>query len=247
MTTDIDFDQFTEAGYRAFLQSASKNYSWAFFGSKPSERHIILRHDVDLSPNRALALARIEQEESARSTFLFMLHSDFYNLLERQVIDKVKTIKQLGHRIGLHFDISFYDGIATLEGLAAKLREERRIIETMCEVECDVFSFHNPDTNSSLSFRVDEIGGMINAYASSIQEQYKYVSDSNGYWRFDNLFDVVSRAEHDRLQVLIHPEWWTPEALSPRRRVERAVQGRSQVVLKTYDEILAKWNRLNVA
>lgn len=247
MTVQIDFDQFTETGYRTFLRSASKNYAWAFFGSEQPGRHIFLRHDVDLSPNRALALARIEHEEAVRSTFLFMLHSDFYNLLERPVVDKVKSIKRLGHRIGLHFDLSFYDDIPTVDELAAKLKEERKIIETMCDVECDVFSFHNPDTNASLSFRVDQIGGMANAYASSLQERYKYVSDSNGYWRFDNLFDVISRAEHDRLHVLIHPEWWTPEILSPRRRVERAVQGRARVVLKAYDDLLAKWNRVNVA
>lgn len=247
MSQQIDFDQFTEAGYRRFLQSASQNYAWSFFGRPPPFKHIILRHDVDLSPNRALALARIEEEEGVRSTFLFMLHSEFYNLLERQTVEKVKAIRRLGHSIGLHFDLSFYENISSVDVLADRLSDERRIIETLCEVECETFSFHNPDTNASFDFRAEQIGGMNNAYAAKISTDYKYVSDSNGYWRFDNLFDVVGEAVYERLHVLIHPEWWTPESLSPRRRVERAVQGRAQEVMRGYDDLLAKWNRVNVA
>ncbi len=247
MTIQQSFEYFTESGYRTFLKRASQTYQWEFFGTSESDRHIILRHDVDLSPHRALALAKIEHEEGVKSTFLFMLHSDFYNLLEQPIVDIVRNISKLGHQIGLHFDYSFYDHINANFSIEEKLNVEMNIIKEFCDVECNVFSFHNPDTNASLTFRSDEIGGMLNAYSEKLQKNYKYISDSNGYWRFDNLFDAIESEMHKKLHVLIHPEWWTPDAMSPRQRVERAVRGRGGRVLESYDDLLRKWNRNNVS
>jgi hypothetical protein len=68
---------------------------------------------------------------------------------------------------------------------------------------------------------------MTNVYASRIKDRYAYVSDSNGYWRHERLADVVESGEHERLHVLTHPEWWQPEPMSPRARLERCLEGRT--------------------
>lgn len=243
---DYRFEDFTEAGYRRLLGLGAARYRWAFFGDGGDDAHIVLRHDVDISPQRALALARIENEESARSTYLWMLHSDFYNALERPVAQIIRAIAGLGHRIGLHFDLSFYDDIDTLAELERRLSHERALLADLAGAPVDVFSFHNPDTNRSLGFRQPTIGRMFNVYASDLAARYKYVSDSNGYWRFDDAFEVLGAGAFERLHILIHPEWWTPEPLSPRARIERALQGRKAVVARAYDETLARWSRTNV-
>lgn len=246
MSQGSNFDDFTEFGYRRLLRTASYHYKWAFYDSPCETPHIILRHDCDHSPQRARALALIEAEESVRSTFLVLLHSPFYNFLEHDVVTAFREIAAMGHRIGLHFDMSFYGDITDFAELERRAAAERRIIENTVEEPCLAFSFHNPTTNSSLSFRQDDVAGMCNAYGATITRSYQYVSDSNGYWRHDDAFRLVEAAEHPRIHMLIHPEWWTPEAMSPRQRILRAAQGRRDAAMGGYDELLTRWDRLNV-
>lgn len=244
--TDYRFEDFTEDGYRRLLELGSRSYTWEFFGCEPRGRHIILRHDVDISPQRALAMARLEAGLGVRATYLWLFHSDYYNLLEPRVAAIVREIAGLGHRTGLHFDLSFYEGVDDVPRLTRHLARERALLADVAGADVDVFSFHNPDTNSSLSFRDDHIAGMVNTYGSGLARDYKYVSDSNGYWRFDDAFARLGDAAFERFHVLIHPEWWTPEALSPRARLERALRGRASAAGALYDAQLASWKRTNV-
>lgn len=73
-----------------------------------------------------------------------------------------------------------------------------------------------------------------------------YVSDSNGYWRYQRLSDVLENSENEKLHILTHPEWWTPEIMPPRERISRCIEGRSAKQHAIYDEALRKAGRLNV-
>ncbi|MCD7909896.1 MAG: hypothetical protein LUH04_19885 [Clostridium sp.] len=42
----------------------------------------------------------------------------------------------------------------------------------------------------------------------------------------------------DRLQVLTHPENWTPEPLTPRQRIQRCFDGRAARAAEGYDHFL---------
>jgi hypothetical protein len=74
---------------------------------------------------------------------------------------------------------------------------------------------------------------------------YIYCSDSNGYWRFKPMDEVI-REGHHRLHLLTHPEWWTPEAMPPSERIDRAIFGRARKVRHDYDVLLRKSGRRNV-
>ena len=106
-------------------------------------------------------------------------------------------------------------------------------------------SWHNPDISNLLDFRNDTIAGLTNAYGAAIRDSYTYASDSNGYWRFKPLGDVIG-AGHDRLHLLTHPEWWTPTPLSPSARIDRCITGRAAATRRDYDALLAKAGRHNV-
>jgi hypothetical protein len=86
----------------------------------------------------------------------------------------------------------------------------------------------------------------VNAYGSYLTQHYGYASDSNGYWRFAPLDEVLVRDNEERLQVLTHPEWWVPEPMSPRERVARAIDGRARRQHARYDEIMKAMRRENV-
>ena len=89
------------------------------------------------------------------------------------------------------------------------------------------------------------LAGMVNAYSKRLRTDYVYASDSNGYWRFKPIPDVIQE-RHNRLHILTHPEWWTPDPLPPRDRIERCVMGRAQANLQKYDTGLARFGRRNI-
>ena len=86
------FDDFTESHYNLLLKTAKKKYTFENFGTKSSDPHIILRHDVDISVHRALALAKLEKKHKICSTYFFRLRSEFYNIFEKPVLSKIHEI-----------------------------------------------------------------------------------------------------------------------------------------------------------
>lgn len=219
---------------------------FARFGDKPAEPHVLLRHDVDLSIHRAAKLAAVERDEGATATYFLNPRSSFYNLLEPSVSALVRRIAKAGHDLALHFDGSAY-GVRTW--LAGELEEavgkERRILESIIERPVTTISWHNPDQSNLLSFSGETIDGLINAYSERLKREYFYASDSNGYWRFRPMGDVIAE-RRPRLHLLTHPEWWTPEPMSPSARVDRAILGRGNAVRREYDALLRAAGRLNV-
>jgi hypothetical protein len=236
---------FTEDHYSELLRLAKNRYAFVAFGDTQTSGNTILwRHDVDFSPHRARRLAQIEAGQGVRATYFVLLHSEFYNALEREVVGIFQEIAALGHPIGLHFDAQFYGDGQDLETL---LQMERRMLQTTLALPIDAFSWHNPFRGDWIeSASAASIGGMVNAYSSAIRERFSYVSDSHGVWRFRRLHDVLAKAEESHLQVLTHPEWWVPEAMPPRARITRAIDGRAARNERFYDEALAAIGRPNV-
>ena len=102
-------DKFNLEGYTALLKFIKKSkLKFSFFSDNlNSGRKIILRHDIDFCPIRALHIAKLENKLSISSTYFFLINTEFYNL---QFDDNKKIlieILSLGHQIGLHFDASF--------------------------------------------------------------------------------------------------------------------------------------------
>lgn len=244
MGDEATYTEFTEAGYRELLRIAKGHYAFSWFGDyRTAEAGSVLwRHDLDFSVHRALALARIEAEEDVRATYFLSLHSPFYNALEGAVTVLVDEILGLGHELGVHFDPTFHAGRRDFE---QALAGERGLLAELFGREPVAFSLHNPDVAGWADER-DEIAGMVNAYGAYLRSEWGYASDSNGYWRFLPLREVLESGEHERLHVLTHPEWWVPGPLSPRERVSRAIDGRAAHQHERYDRAVASMGRTNV-
>jgi hypothetical protein len=165
-------------------------------------------------------------------------------VLEQEITELLKEIFKLGHRAGLHFDCHYY-GISSVSELEEKLKFERDILEKTLEVPVNVFSYHNT-TDEILSFNSDKYAAMINTYSAYFKKEFGYCSDSNGYWRFERLEDVLISGKHKKLQVLTHPAWWQEDVLSPRQRIWRCIEGRSQKTKDNYDAILSRMGRENI-
>lgn len=245
MADDYHYRDFTEAGYRAALDAAAPHWAFIAFGADATGPHVLWRHDVDVSPQRALRLATIEHERGLKATYFFHLHSDFYNGMDAATRAVMRAIRALGHDLGLHFDAGF-DAVADLAALERRIAFEADILADLAGERPVAVSFHNPTPEQLATFDQPRLSGLVNAYGAALRQRYRYVSDSNGYWRHQRLHDVLAARSDPALHVLTHPEWWTPEALSARARIARAVEGRAQRVLAGYDAFLESQGRRNV-
>lgn len=257
------FDDFTISNYMKLIDIARSDFSFIKFREieeiDESLNCVLWRHDIDFSPHRALALAKIEYKKNVQSTFFVWLHSLMYHFFEREVVEIFKRILEMGHDIGLHFDSGYY-GFLNETQLQAKLSFEKEILEKAIGQSINVFSYHDPGSefleygNYTIEQLSDmyphyfepEIAGMINTYSDYLRKNFYYCSDSNGFWRFERLEDILTEKVYERLHVLTHPEWWQDRPMPPRQRIHRCIDGRADNVKFSYDELLQNFGRLNI-
>jgi hypothetical protein len=235
---------FTMDTYRRIAQLASGFVPASYSEIPWDENFILFRHDVDVSLNRALALANIDSQLGLRSTFFIDPLNNFYSAFDPDQRKILFEILDLGHFIGLHFDSSRH-AIKTEESLEEALRFESKVL-SKAVAEPLAFSFHNP-SKADLAFKKDSYAGIPNAYSEKLFTRASYTSDSNGYWRHTPIVEVLSQSLGLKpVQVLTHPEWWLDETKSPRSRIYRALYGRARAVISSYDSSLAGHGRLNL-
>tara|TARA_B100000686_G_C16686115_1_gene914901 strand:+ start:507 stop:1277 length:771 start_codon:yes stop_codon:yes gene_type:complete len=236
---------FTIEEYCKILQIAKKEYKFVTYSNIPwSDRFILWRHDCDYSLNRSIKLARVEAAQGVSSTYFLNPHCEFYNLFESSQWKIIKDIISIGHEIGLHFDGTFY-AIKTEKELDERIRYEADLLRDLFGTSPSAFSFHNP-ISKDFACEKEKYGGLINCYSARFKAEVPYCSDSNGYWRFRRLNDVLLDATDPCLQVLTHPGWWQEKAQSPWERICRSVDGRASSTLSNYEEQLKKDGRLNL-
>lgn len=245
--TQYYFQDFTLDNYRKIFSIAKEKYRFIGYDEiNDKEKQVLLRHDVDFSLIGAETLAQIENALGIKSTYFIFAHSEGYNLYETSMSKIVKRIINLGHDIGLHVDFGFYKEM--YEGKNAEEVAIKEIEEIECVFGCNVkaVSFHNPELLGVLNLKTDWFANVVNAYSEKIFSTYKYCSDSNGYWRFDRLEDVLLSGIYDNLQILLHPVWWSKSVLSPAKRIYDYHINDAERRYKNYCDLVRKGNRINI-
>lgn len=239
-------EDFTEVRYKELLISAATKYRFNGSEIDSSQPSVCWRHDVDYSPHRALAFARIENELKLRCVYHLLVSSRYYNLLEPEIADICREIAILGHEIGLHFDIDVLQkhSMGRKEFLA-RIRFEKEIVSGVLGVQPVSLSFHNHSLHAKQILQMPVVEGMRNLACSEFFDEMKYVSDSNGIWRHDHLEEVLNSPAFPKLHVLTHPVWWTQEVLSPYARFLRAVNGRAEANQYLYLRMMIRDGRLS--
>lgn len=243
----FNFTDFTRAHFRELIQIAKKEYTFITYDdieTSENKKTILWRHDVDFSMHSALKLAKIENEENVRATYFIWLQSKFYNTFEKEIVNIINEILFLGHSIGIHLDSETHK-LNNKENIEKVLEFEKKILQELFSTEIKVFSFHNP-TSEVLKNAHHTYAGLINTYSDYFKNQVDYCSDSNGYWRHKRLKDVLLSAQADKIQVLLHPEWWTEEILSPKEKIARAINLRAANNTNWYTTNLETHGRENI-
>jgi hypothetical protein len=263
MNMKDSFKEFTIFNYRRLLCIAKERFRFITYDEvydylNNNIPFVLWRHDVDYSLERARCLAETEREIGVKSTYFILIHSEGYNVFERESFDIVREIFAMGHDIALHFDPSFY-GILDEEELNKKVEFEKNFLEFI-GVKVKAISLHNPnpDVVNYNKYTIEELADkypqyfrdkickLINTYGMIFRKEIYYNSDSNGYWRFRKLEYVLTDGNIKKLQVLTHPEWWMEEALPPRKRIERVFFDRAERNMERYDKLLKICGRRNI-
>jgi len=166
--------------------------------------HLILRHDIDMSLDAALNIAKVEAGIGFNATYFVLLRSEMYNIFSKSSEYSLKKIMEMGHKIGLHFDASQYkDNISFLDSAA---QQECNILEDWLKSSVEIISFHRPA--QKILGLSERLAGRMHTYQPHFFKHMGYCSDSRGAWHHgDPLGHVVVRNRH-ALQLLTHPIWW---------------------------------------
>ena len=171
-----------------------------------SSKTILMRHDVDFSVEDAFSLARFENSINVNSTYFFMLSSNMYNLLSKRNRFLVNQIKEMNHKVSLHFDPTVYSALNYFI-------EERGAFQSAFDVELDIVSIHRP--GKFLTDNNVDLFGTKQTYQDQFFKERKYISDSGGSDVSDQLDSYIRSEDIRPIHILIHPVWWVNKLTSP--------------------------------
>jgi hypothetical protein len=170
--------------YRELLDATKAGgYRFATFEAEPQPGDVLLRHDIDLSLEAALEIARLEQEAGARATYFLMTESVFYNLDSTLGRETLGELRSLGHAVGLH-------------GVYPRASRDDRFDA--------VLAWHNPEPE----YMHEPVSGFVNVMQPPWFTNGKYRSDSNQHWREGCPDEELRAGTFEWLQLLTHPEIW---------------------------------------
>jgi hypothetical protein len=187
---------FSLGHYRDLIEAArAGGYRFTGFERTPREGDLLLRHDVDLSLEAALVVARLEMELGAHATYFLLTESVFYNLDSSVGRAALAELRGLGHGVGLH---------------AVYPRAE-------LDPRFDpVIAWHNPDPE----YMKAPFAGAVNVMQEGYFDPATYRSDSNQHWRSGCPHEELAAGAFPWLQLLTHPEIWAYEGATMRESME---------------------------
>ena len=156
----------------------------------PAKRCLILRHDVDRVPERALKMARVEQGMDVTSTYYFRHKPGVFDP------SIMSEIADMGHEIGYHYetlDKSKGDVDEAVRMFEGELDEFREItdIKTICMHGNPLASWTNRDMWERYDFK--DFGIIGEPYLSINYTDVVYLTDTGRTWAGDKVSvkDVV--------------------------------------------------------
>lgn len=229
--------------YREILNLLKKlNYKFSFFSELPTKikKRVYLRHDVDLSLEKALQIALIEHQQGIHSTYFVRFSSPFYNVFDPIYSKIIKKIIGLGHQTGLHFEGDIYGTKNLTKDIIEKeVLCQLKILKNYFNIK-PVVSFHRP---SNFVFN-REFKNFTNTYKSIFFQEIKYLSDSKGNWREGCVCKLLrSSSFPQNLQILTHPIWWGKEERRPNKHLKYYLKEKFQYLDKSLSKNISVYRR----
>ena len=170
-----------------------------------------LRHDLDAHIPGVDEMAMIEAERQIKATYYVAL-TLHYNPLYPENQRILKRIQDMGHEIGLHYDVSTYPRDS---GEARKhLDWEANVLGTILGKPIRTICMHNPHKGEPDPFV--ELDEYVHPLDPRLNKDLIYVSDSCRAWRDESLLSCFSANAPKRLLLNTHPDSWLDGTLCDR-------------------------------
>ena len=168
------------------------------------------RHDVDISLKKAVEMAEFESKNGIKSTYYILLSSPYYNALEAENLQRIRTLRELGMGIGLHYDnsIKLQDANQCCSEIIIQLGMLQHHIG---ELEEKSVTFHKPLRGVDINAETVNLLNLSNIYSPNFDQRFKYISDSGHNWR-ENPYDIINT--NDMVHINTHPEWYNNEEMN---------------------------------
>lgn len=193
-----------------------------------AEQIIILRHDVDRKPERALQMAKIENSFGIRSTYYFRKNENVFKPA------MISEIVNMGHEIGYHYEVldktkgDYEEAITVFE---TELQEFRNIcdVKTICMHGNPFSKWVNKDLWTEYNFT--DFGIIGEPYLSIDYKKVLYLTDTSRRWNSkfsvkdvvganvsqpkeklkstDDVIRLINGGDIERMCILAHPERWS--------------------------------------
>lgn len=202
-------DRFDYDTYGALLARLSETNRIVRFADLtngfPAEPFVVLRHDADYSTAASLRMAEYEAGGGFHSTYFLLLNGIHYNLLSAEHASTPARLVDLGHEVGLHYDVEFLAAFprARWDEL---LEEQAGLLGRLSGIPVRSIAMHQPRLRGADPFRGRT--RFLNAYDDAFFSDMPYVSDSCRAWT-DRGWQILSSSRMPpRLQLAIHPDVW---------------------------------------
>lgn len=224
---------FTFEEYGHIIDSLKKqNYEFTNYKDwNKYDKPVILRHDVDISLEKAYEMARFEQSVGVESTYFVLITGDFYNTFNKQNIEIVKKIADCGMDIGLHFDETIYSRDCDI---VTAIEREIMVMEWMIGMDVESVSMHIPSQRTLEANYIIKGGKIINSYSNVFFKEFKYVSDSKMHWR-ENVYDVIESGKYQRIHLLTHPVWYNKNNMPMWDTVSQILKKQAKETYKNFE------------
>jgi hypothetical protein len=207
-------------------------------GGNGTGRTAYLRHDVDFHIQLVEPLAEVEQRAGVRATY-YVLLSQHYNAWQRDNRSVLRRLVDMGHEVGLHYDLETYP--TDPEAARSQLRREVETLEMLVQEPVRTVVMHQPSLGGADIFlSVDEY---VHPHDPRAGDGLMYVSDSCRGWRDDTLLRCWTDEAPPRLLLNTHPELWlAPEITDPLEYLDFLVDASSLPYRRFIDtEVRASW------
>ena len=202
---------FSHIHYKEILEIALKsNYNFInffeFINKNQFEKICILRHDIDYTSEKIYSFAKIEFDLGIKSTYFFQSNAWEYNCREKETFRIIKELKKMGHKIGVHLDLSWYQDFSKRK-ISTYFVKEKKLLSDILDIDIiDIFSCHTP--HKLKNFILDKtIQGVRHTYEPLFFSKIKYLSDSQG-WYEGCVCKIFKESKYFKIQLLTHPYIW---------------------------------------
>lgn len=203
-----------------------------------SEKFLVLKHDVETNPKKALELAKIENKYNHRGSY----YVQGYLLNSKKNISILRKIQELGHEISYHHDV-----MDSNNGNLIMARQEFEMfvelfnsngfyIKTVCQHGNPVIE--RKDYNSNRDFfrdantrkKFEGIYEIMVNFKDRVETDYEYLSDSGYGWKV--IFDPENNDVVDTSKKDI--------ALDDIEAVFKYIKKNNSIILSTHPH---RWNK----